>query len=272
MLNDSKYMINITENSLGKYFIHTTVPEKCNDDGGGTCDGILNQVLVDNFIFSHMYNSTMHVDLNAQSNIRIAGFNVIDDKHLELYKERIRNKYLLYYDKYEKLAMFPSVVLPSENGCCHNYVKELEQVVSCIKQLELSFDANERGNILIFYPYLKQLCVTIDMLKKSFKCCTNLLNNLGVYINNIITNCLLYIEKVKAINKSIQVINVFVDDSAIYECNICKEISTDERFLKPKECCEFVMCNSCCVQLWKMANTHAKCPACNTSFKSIKIK
>lgn len=88
-----------------------------------------------------------------------------------------------------------------------------------------------------------------------------------MYVNELISNCLLFIEKLETINKTVKVMNLFVDNLVLYECNVCKEISTDERFLKPKECCEYAICNACCVNMWKTATTHAKCPACRTSYK-----
>nr|AAA03634.1 early 10 kDa protein [Autographa californica nucleopolyhedrovirus] len=89
-----------------------------------------------------------------------------------------------------------------------------------------------------------------------------------MYVNELISNCLLFIEKLETINKTVKVMNLFVDNLVLYECNVCKEISTDERFLKPKEVVgEYAICNACCVNMWKTATTHAKCPACRTSYK-----
>ncbi|USC25975.1 ie-0 [Palpita vitrealis nucleopolyhedrovirus] len=224
------------------------------------------QVMIDNFIFLHMYNADIEIDAKLQCGVRSAAFSIIDDKHLELYKRRIDNKFFFYYDKCGDTVNFDR--LPDDNNtCCHHFILDINCVIECVKQIESGFDLHNRGNIIIFYPYLKQLREALKLLKKSFTCCLITLDAMQIYVNELISNCLLYIEKLESINKTVKVMNLFVDESVLYECNVCKEVSTDKRFLKLKECCEYAICNACCVAMWKSATTHAKCPACRTSYK-----
>lgn len=88
-----------------------------------------------------------------------------------------------------------------------------------------------------------------------------------MYVNELILNCLLFIEKLEIINKIVKVMNLFVDNLVLYECNVCKEIFMDERFLKLKECCEYVICNVCCVNMWKMVIMYVKCLVCRILYK-----
>ncbi|ANF29665.1 exon0 [Catopsilia pomona nucleopolyhedrovirus] len=276
----SVYMLNENNNVDGD-MINRCGDYNNNDGAGGVLThvrvGDCDQVLIDNFIFSHMYHSDIHVDAKIQCNVRAAAFSLIDDKHLELYKRRIENKYLYYYDKYGEIVA-PSLndlctPSSSSSSCCHYYVQDAERVIACIKKLECSFDTvhHRRGNVLIFYPYLKQLRELLKLLKKTFVCCTKTIDNMQMYVSDTILHCLLFVEKLELMNKTIKVMNLFADNdtTTLYECNICKEVSNDKRFIKPKECCEFAICNACCVTLWKTATTHAKCPACRTSFKSL---
>lgn len=267
MIKNSNYMLNVQEN-----LEYIMASDTCSASAADyaceetTAHASPNQVMIDNFIFSHLYNADIGVDVKVQYNVRRAAFRMVDDKHLEMYKRRIDNRFFLYYDRYSETVALNG--LPS-NMCCHYYIKDLERIISCIKELECSFNIRDRGNVLIFYPYLKQLRCTSNILKESFACCLKLISDMQMYINDVISHCLLCVEKLELINKTIKVMNLFVDDIILYECNICKEVSADERFLKPKECCEFSICNACCVTLWKTSATHAKCPACRTSFKSL---
>lgn len=260
MTSNNSYVLNV---STPQYMSHTEI---CSRDDNCYETIPEDQLILKNFIFSHMYTVDLHIDSRAQCNIRTSAFSIIDENHLELFSKRICNKFFIYHDKFDFNGTV-SKKLPSDT-CCHQYISDLSNIVACIKRLESLYQHNNKqGNVLIFYPYLKQLRDSIDILKDEFSCCKILLNELQLYINNLIAHCLILIEKIDNLNKSFKVINIFLDNNAIYECNICREISTDERFLKVKECCEFAICNACCVQLWKTASIHAKCPACKTSFK-----
>ncbi|UZE89706.1 exon0 [Parapoynx stagnalis nucleopolyhedrovirus] len=264
--NKDSFVLNYL--STQQYMSQTEV-RMCND-GDISCYAPVqktDQVMLSTFIFSHMYTPDLKVDLKAQANIRMLAFNMIDDKHVELFEKKII-KFFVYFDtniSSDAAAIYKQI--PNDT-CCHQYVSDANNIVMCIKKLERSFEQDDKqSNILIFFPYLKQLRDTVDVLKNEFKCCKVILNDLQAYITNLIAHCLLFVEKFENLYKTFKVINVFLDNSVVYECNICRETSTDNRFLKVKECCEFAICNACCVQLWKNTNTRAKCPACKTSFK-----
>lgn len=238
---------------------HYVLNENCGGDDAAEC-------ITKNFIFSHMYNSDLHTDAKFQQDIQTAAFNLIDDKHLELYKLRIKNSFFQLYNSSNNCNIVDDAM--PKNVCCHHYIVEMQQIVTCIKELEKFFEMrNNRNNVLVFYPYLKQLNGSAQVLKKTFVCCLVLIENMQTYINEVVSHCLLCIQKLKLLQQTVEVMNLFAEKTILYECDVCKEVSTDKRFLKPKECCEFSICNACVVKLWKMATTHAKCPACRMSFK-----
>ncbi|AOT85486.1 ie0 [Cyclophragma undans nucleopolyhedrovirus] len=269
MIKTSNYVLNVEEDAMIPSSVACGTPSNAFE----LCNG--GQVIIDNFIFAHLYTADIQVDAKAQSDVRAAAYTAIDDKHFELYKKRISNKFFVYNDKYSGViaaaaaddTALVDLVDDNGNGCCHYYVDDLDRIVCSMKELERGLSGI---SVLVLYPYSKQLRDAVKQLKSLFPCCIASLDSMQIYINNIVSHCLLCIEKLEGINRTVKVMNVFTDDASVvlYECNICKETSTDERFLKPKECCEFVMCNACCVKLWKTAATHAKCPACRTSFKS----
>jgi hypothetical protein len=200
---------------------------------------------------------------------------------LELYNKRISNKILIYRDNTENSNSKNNTnddannkdLIIANDTCCHHYVQEVQWVIECIKKIENSLCCTGRASsVLIFYPYLKQMRNVLLVLKQNFNCCITTIEKMQTYVNNVVSHCLLCMEQLKSVVKSLYVMNVFmVDDIVIYECDVCKEMSNDVRFLKPKECCDFSLCNGCCVKMWKTASTHAKCPACRTSFKSSSI-
>lgn len=209
-----------------------------------------------NFIFSHMYCDDISIDAKVQDGVRAAAFALIDDRHFELYKCRINN-FFRYRDDGD-IAHLPE-------GCCHHFVDEAARVIDCVKNVE----TNIMGmNIIVLLPYLKQLQVSLKILGDTFGCCNKVMTELQMYVYDLMSHCLLCADKIKATSRTLQVMNVFLDTSVLYECDLCKEASLDSRFLTPKECCQYSLCNVCCVKLWKNASTHAKCPSCSTSFKS----
>jgi Baculovirus immediate-early protein (IE-0) len=265
--NNNNFILNYLNTQ--QYMSQTEVRE----DGDSSCYASVShhktdQVMLNTFIFSPMYTPDLQVDVKAQSNIRMLAFNMIDEKHVELFGKKII-KFFIYFDIHNNInGDVPFYKHIPDDTCCHQYVSDANNIVTCIKKLERSFEQEDKqSNVLIFFPYLKQLRDIVDVLRNEFKCCKIILNDLQSYITNLIAHCLLFVEKFENLYKTFQVINIFLDNSTVYECNICRESSTDLRFLKVKECCEFAICNACCVQLWKNTNTRAKCPACKTSFK-----
>lgn len=222
-----------------------------------------NKVMDFNFIFSHMYSPDLLVDAKVQCQVRAAAFALIDDKHLDLYKRRIENVFFRYYDRCDN-AVMPNQ-LPDNEGCCHHFVSDASRVIECIKAIE---SANAGVNSIVLLPYLKQLQILLKLLGDSFTCCTKTIGELQMYVQDLLSHCLVYADKIEAVGHTLQVMNLFLESTTLYECDLCKEASADPRFLKPKECCQYSICNACCVALWKTASTHAKCPACSTSFKS----
>ncbi|AAK85687.1 IE0 [Epiphyas postvittana nucleopolyhedrovirus] len=216
-----------------------------------------------NFVFAHMYCADILVDSKVHRDVRGAAFVLLDDKHFELYKRRIENNFFRYYDPCDDMA-FPKHLL-NNDVCCHHFINDAVCVVECVKSVE---KASVGVDIIVLLPYLKQLQLILKMLNDAFVCCEKSLGRLQMYVNELLSHCLLCAEKIEAASRTLQVMSLFVNTGTLYECNLCKEISTDKRFLKPKECCQYSICNACCVTLWKTASTHAKCPACNTSFKS----
>ncbi|ABF50258.1 ie-0 [Antheraea pernyi nucleopolyhedrovirus] len=214
-----------------------------------------------NFAFAHMYCADLTADTKAQRGVRAAAFALLDDKHLKLYKRRIENKLLRYYDRSDD-ASLPQR-LPEDDGCCHHFVNDAERVVECVKSVEA---ASAGVNVVVLLPYLKQLQIVLKMLFDAFACCSKTINGLQMYVHDLLSHCLLCADKIEAANRALQVINLFLD-SPLYECDLCKEASADKRFLTRKDCCAYALCNACCVALWKASVTHAKCPACSTSFK-----
>ncbi|QDL57015.1 IE-0 [Dione juno nucleopolyhedrovirus] len=217
-----------------------------------------------NFIFAHMHCADITVDGRVQADVRAAAFNLIDDKHLKLFKRRIENDFFRYCDQTASQPVAKQ--LPNaEEQCCHHFVNDAERVVECVKSVE----AHCGGvNIIVLLPYVKQLQAAFKVLGEMFTCCGKKIAGLQMYVQDLLSHCLMCADKIEAANRTLQVMNLFLDSGALYECDLCKEVSTDSRFLTPKECCQYALCNACCVQLWKTANTHAKCPACSTSFKS----
>ncbi|AKR14094.1 immediate early gene 0 [Dasychira pudibunda nucleopolyhedrovirus] len=218
-----------------------------------------------NFIFAHMYCADMSTDGKLQAGVRAAAFGIVDDKHFELYKRRIENALFRYRDQYDGNAAPPARL--SDNGdCCHHFVRDAARVVESIKSVE----ATSVGiNVIVLLPYLKQLQIALKMLSDAFACCAKTIGGLQMYVQDLLSHCLLYADKVEAAGRALQVMNLFLNSGGpLYECDLCKEASADPRFLKPKECCQYSLCYACCVALWKTASTHAKCPACSTSFKS----
>ncbi|AGR57053.1 IE-0 [Choristoneura rosaceana nucleopolyhedrovirus] len=221
-----------------------------------------NKVMDLNFIFAHMYCADILVDAKAQAGVRAAAFGIIDDKHFELYKRQIENKFFRYRDRSDDAC---PQRLPDDAGCCHHFVSDAARVIECVKSVET---ASAGENVIVLLPYLKQLQVALKILGDAFACCAKVINGLQIYVQDLLSHCLLCADKIEAANRTLQVMQLFLDTGSLYECDLCKETSTDARFLKPKECCEYSLCNACCVILWKTASTHAKCPACSTSFKS----
>ena len=230
-------------------------------DRSDSCEA--NKVMDFNFVFAHMYCADILVDAKVHRNVRAAAFSLLDDKHFELFKCRIDNKFFCYYDRCDD-ATFPKHLLGND-ACCHHFINDAIRVVECVKSVE----AISAGvNVIVLLPYLKQLQTALKMLSDTFVCCAKAINGLILYVNDLLSHCLLCADKIQAATRTLQVMNLFLDTDTFYECDLCKEVSTDKRFLKTKECCQYAICNACCVTLWKMASTHAKCPACNTSFKS----
>jgi hypothetical protein len=261
MTSNNNYVLNVSKQQF------LSSDDNCQDDD---CrhEAALNtdQIVLNSFIFSHMYTPDLHADSRAQCNLRTLAFGMIDDKHLELFNKRISNKFFNYTDKFGLNGPVYKK-LPSDT-CCHQYISDLTNIITCIKRLEALNQHNSKQiNILIFYPFVKQLREKMDILINEFSCCKSLLNELLSYTNNLIAHCLIFVEKLDNLQKSFKVLHIFFDNTVVYECNICREFSSDQRFLKAQECCEFAICNACCVQLWKTAPIHAKCPSCNTSFK-----
>ncbi|AGA16288.1 IE-0 protein [Thysanoplusia orichalcea nucleopolyhedrovirus] len=261
MIRSSSHMLNAQENIMTSGCVSSPYP----------CEAVSHytesqQVMIDNFVFSHMYNADIHIDAKLQCSVRLAAFSIVDDKHYEIYKHRIENKFFHYYDQCGDVVRHDRL---REDACCHHFVFDAERVIKCIKEIESAYAPQDRGNLIIFYPYLKQLREGLKLIQNSFVCCSKTINSMQMYINELISHCLLFIEKLETINKTVKVMNLFMDNLILYECNVCKEVSTDERFLKPKECCEYAVCNACCVIMWKTATNHAKCPACRTSYKSL---
>ncbi|ALR71556.1 immediate early protein 0 [Anticarsia gemmatalis multiple nucleopolyhedrovirus] len=222
-----------------------------------------NKVMDFNFVFAHMYCADILVDAKVHRNVRAAAFSLLDDKHFELFKRRIDNKFFCYYDRCDDVT-FPKHLLDND-ACCHHFINDAMRVVECVKSVET---VSAGVNVIVLLPYLKQLQTALKMLGDAFKCCAKTINGLLLYVNDLLSHCLLCADKIQAATRTLQVMNLFLDTDTLYECDLCKEISTDQRFIKPKECCQYTICNACCVTLWKTASTHAKCPACNTSFKS----
>ncbi|AAP29909.1 immediate early gene 0 [Choristoneura fumiferana multiple nucleopolyhedrovirus] len=224
----------------------------------------INKVMDINFIFDHMYCDDILVDAKAQAGVRTAAFAMIDAKHIELYKRRIENGFFRYRDRCDNASALPQR-LPVDEGCCHHFVSDAARVIECVKSVET---ASAGHNVVVLLPYLKQLQVALKVLSDAFACCAKVISGLQLYVQDLLSHCLLCAEKIEAAGRTLQMINLFLDTNSLYECDLCKEASTDARFLKPKECCQYSLCNACCVILWKTATTHAKCPACSTSFKS----
>nr|WRK23378.1 immediate early protein 0 [Bombyx mori nucleopolyhedrovirus]WRK24068.1 immediate early protein 0 [Bombyx mori nucleopolyhedrovirus] len=261
MIRTSSHVLNVQENIMTSNCASS--PYSC--EATSAC-AEAQQVMIDNFVFFHMYTADIQIDAKVQCGVRSAAFAIIDDKHLEMYKYRIENKFFYYYDQCADIAK-PDRLPDDDGACCHHFIFDAQRIIQCIKEIEGAYGVRDRGNVIVFYPYLKQLRDALKLIKNSFACCFKIINSMQMYVNELISNCLLFIEKLETINKTVKVMNLFVDNSVLYECNVCKEISTDERFLKPKECCEYAICNACCVAMWKTATTHAKCPACRTSYK-----
>lgn len=213
-----------------------------------------------NFIFAHMYCADILVDARVQAGVRAAAFALVDDKHLELYKRRIENRFLRYRDRNDEAP--PK--LPDDEGCCHHFIGDAARVVECVKGVEA---ASVGVNVVVLLPYLKQLQGALKMLADSFACCAKVVSGLQMYVQDLLSQCLQCADRIEAAGRTWQVMSLFVDTAALYECDLCKEASNDPRFLKAKDCCQYALCNACCVALWRAASPHAKCPACSTSFK-----
>lgn len=210
-----------------------------------------------------MYNADILTDTKMQAGVRAAAFALIDDKHFELYRRRIENDFFRYRDQCDDSTT--SAHLPKD-CCCHHFIGDAVRIIDCVKKMDVIHNGNV--NVIVLLPYLKQLQAALALLHDAFACCSNTINGLQMYVQELVLHCLQCADKIETANRTLQVMSLFLDTNVLYECDLCKEASTDRRFLKPKECCQYALCNACCVTLWKTANTHAKCPACSTSFKS----
>nr|UIX56142.1 IE0 [Hyphantria cunea nucleopolyhedrovirus]UIX56283.1 IE0 [Hyphantria cunea nucleopolyhedrovirus] len=216
-----------------------------------------------NFIFAHMYNADILTDAKAQAGVRAAAFVLVDDKHYELYKRRIENGFFRYRDECDDSTTL-STHLPKDS-CCHNFIDDAVRVIDCVKKMDVH---NGNVNVIVLLPYLKQLQAALALLHNAFACCSKTIDALQMYVQELLLHCLQCADRIETAGRTLQVMNLFLGTHVLYECDLCKEASTDRRFLKPQECCQYALCNACCVTLWKTASTHAKCPACSTSFKS----
>ncbi|AGE89862.1 IE-0 [Spodoptera littoralis nucleopolyhedrovirus] len=239
------------------YAAATTSVEDTKNDVSSYHD---HQVL-SNFILNGMYSEDLKVNLKAQYNVKLAAFRIIEHKYGEL-------KDICGIDKTSPLhyGEDETVVLCGEDKCYHSLIAEIADLSKIIEDL---YDASPvyRLNYFIFVPYVKRLLQIICMFTNDV-CCKRSVRSTIARLETCLKRGNEKLESVRRLNKTLCVMSVFLQQT-VYECNICKDVSHDERFLKPDECCGFRICNLCYANLWKFSNTphNPVCPVCKTSYR-----
>nr|AAU29550.1 immediate early protein 0 [Spodoptera litura MNPV] len=234
----------------------TATDEKCNKNDVSSYHD--HQVL-SNFMLNGMYSDDLKVNLKAQYNVKLAAFRIVEHKYNEDHSGLDKTS-PLYYGEDE------NVVLCGEDKCYHDLIAETADLSKIIEDL---YDASPvyRLNYFIFVPYVKRLLQIICMFTNDV-CCKRSVRSTIARLETCLKRGNEKLESVRRLNKTLNVMSVFLEQN-VYECNICKDVSNDERFLKPDECCGFRICNLCYANLWKFSNTphNPVCPVCKTSYR-----
>lgn len=136
MIRTSSHVLNVQENIMTSNCASS--PYSC--EATSAC-AEAQQVMIDNFVFFHMYTADIQIDAKVQCGVRSAAFAIIDDKHLEMYKYRIENKFFITMINVPTLSnpiVFPMTtvravtILFSTPNVLFNVLKKLKARTACV--------------------------------------------------------------------------------------------------------------------------------------------
>ncbi|ACO53464.1 ie-0 [Euproctis pseudoconspersa nucleopolyhedrovirus] len=228
------------------------------------------QVIVNNFVLPNSLNKKeisnsskdcdvfeVRLDLKKQQNIKQTAFELVDKYYKREHNVSI-NPMLRFRESDGEIAL-------PKNACTHHLIAEAHGVVEVMRKMcEQPIIIH---NAFVLLPYCRQLKIILNKFSNDY-CCASLIESSFLKLNAIIADSLNRLEAIKTLHDRVQIMLVFADDKPIYECNICRNVSNEEYFLKPDECCGYRICGMCYAKLWQHCKLYPVCPVCKTSFAS----
>lgn len=214
-----------------------------------------------NFMFNHLHSDDIAVNSKAQHNVKLAAFKIVEQKYCQAHNvPPFDKKSPLYFKDRDE-----DNTLCGEDNCYHHLIRDISRLAKVI--VDLYNTRIYKLNYYIFIPYLKQLKQTLNLFVHD-ACCKKLVRSTMTSLNDSLRNANEHLAAIKRLTRSVQTMNVFLE-LPLYECGICSDVSSDDRFLKPDECCGYKICNLCYANLWKFSNSphNPVCPVCKTSYR-----
>jgi Baculovirus immediate-early protein (IE-0) len=200
------------------------------------------------------------VNAKAQHRIKMSAFTMAANAFVDQFGVSIEPGSLLYLKE-----TLDEVVVP-ENVCNHALIGQVARMVQVLLRLQTA----HAHVFFVFLPYLKQLKRVMDFFRND-ACCRRAVRANTASLDAMLADGLKALAVVECLDTCVRGMGVFADRPVV-ECNICRDMFAEERYMKPDECCGYRICYSCYANLWRHCSVYPVCPVCKTSFGTKKVR